>query len=254
MNAVFQDTTPRLWYLLGLGTGIVYSALGISLYLAVRGKVDFNSAYDLAKDWQTLIAGIIALAGAYITVHGLRAQDEDRRERKQYADRTALPSALVALHDYLKASLGILKSLRSGLSGSRIRFTTGWVRPAIPEIPFSAVEVIRACLETTDKDKRESLREILTQLQIQNSRLRGILRDVGPGSTMIVVEDNLADYIVHTLDLDVRCRNTIPYARDDAPSPFSRPSRDDMQNAAFFEDIHADEFPLVAQKIATRYH
>ncbi len=65
--------------------------------------------------YQTLIAGLLALLGAWWTVRKLSEQirqtaiiETDRRERRNLAARTVMPAALSALIDYATSCLKFL--------------------------------------------------------------------------------------------------------------------------------------------------
>jgi hypothetical protein len=67
---------------------------------------------DFVDHWQTLIAGLLALGGAWWTVHAIRAQvgqarevEVDRRAREERAAKVVLSLALSELTQYAKYCL-----------------------------------------------------------------------------------------------------------------------------------------------------
>jgi len=186
---MFQDTTPRFWYLLNFGTGYVVSFFAFCFYMATRMTIHFSKIVHFIWNWQTLIAGLIALLGAWLTVKAVKKQilenrnaidiqiletrnlDEDMRERKEYADRAAMPSALVDILEYLRKNLLGHKMIHIGTA------------PPMPAYPSAAVETIRTCLETTPRNRREPLRHLIVKLQVIHSRLESSIAGMAPGAT-----------------------------------------------------------------------
>jgi hypothetical protein len=80
------------------------------------------------SNWQTLIAGMLALVGALLTVRYLRKQivltenmEIERRRREENAVKAVLPMALSEIVDYSTESIRLLERLavpRGGLLGS----------------------------------------------------------------------------------------------------------------------------------------
>src|ERR1700744_5925403 len=62
--------------------------------------------------WQTLIAGLVALGGAYITVRTMNQQAREATERKRRSARAMLPSTLDEIHNYALASIRWLENVR----------------------------------------------------------------------------------------------------------------------------------------------
>ncbi len=263
MRVSFQDTTPRFWWVVGWVAGAFTLLLAAAIYFSIGNTHFYKEATDCLKEWQTLAAGILALGGAIWTVGAIRdqlqyarEQDEDIRERKNFADRAAMPSALVSLLDYAHQSIVVLKELRAGLQPSgRIQFDHTWVSPRIPDYPHEAASVLRTCLETADKAHRPGIVKVLRDLQIQNSRLRDIIKDVSATSGMIVMLNNLCEVIVNSLELYVRGSHMFAYARAEtnAPAPPERVNLEDMGTRAFFEDLDETEYDVLYQIIRGRY-
>jgi hypothetical protein len=252
------DTKPKHFFVLGIGVGVSLCVVLFSVAMAIQNLETLKAD---VWNWQTLIAGLLAVAAAVATIFSLekqiaetRAQQEDQRERREYADRAAMPAALAILVRYGDENLKILVSLRSGLTmAGNIRFPATWTAPSLPDYPSDAAETLRTCLVNTGRDKREPIAQILRDLQRLHSRLRSIVENVSDGSTMSVSMSNLSDYILGALDFLVRCNNTIPYARRDGPSPPTRPSLEEISTKAFFKDIHKEDFPFVHEAIECRY-
>src|ERR1041384_6785212 len=84
--------------------------------------INVDSFLDLARQWQTLIAGsvasVVALTAAYIAIRNNRKSIENsekvetnRRKRKHAATRAVLPLALAQICDYTEHSVRTLREL-----------------------------------------------------------------------------------------------------------------------------------------------
>ncbi len=236
-------------------------------YLSLGGTDLYKIVTDFLWNWQTLIAGLTALAGALYTVGAIRDQiqlardqEEDRRERKQFADRTAMPSALAELIEYAKACLNLQKALLQ-YKTAPLQLTTkvtlfGFV-DEIPDFPTSQVSTLQLCLETTDRDKREPIAEIVRRLQIQHYRLDHTVRRLAPvqndGTRWIITVEDIANDMVDTIDLLERANNIIPYARGLEPAPPEGLSLSQVQGAANFNGVDQRDYPIVHNVIRNRY-
>ncbi len=108
---------------------------------------------EFLNTWQTLIAGGIAFAGAYLTVMGIRRQitQADRladaeREREEAAAKAVLPLALGELNQYAEDCISLLNTHLANRRGSR---------PApndlmAPNIPTAGISVLQTCARYAD--------------------------------------------------------------------------------------------------------
>lgn len=124
---------------------------------------------QIARDWQTLIAGLVALFAAYITVREIRRQiklqerqianDEarynDEQRRKLQRARALLPDALSGFANYCDGCVRYLAGDQNDL-------------PADPE---PALDAIKRAIEFVEPDVADKLTEIVNSYQIQHSRL-----------------------------------------------------------------------------------
>jgi hypothetical protein len=252
-----DDNTKGFWWALGVCFGAFSTLFVVALIFAFQKWAAF---FAFLEKWQTLVAGLLSVIAALVAVAWLEKQirltkeEEDRRERKQYADRAAMPAALAEFVKYGRSNLSSLVALRVGLQpDGGIRFEQGWNKPDVPLYPSRAADTVRACLETTDKDKREPIAQILRDLQKLNSRLEGIISEASPGSGFSVDMMHLSYYVLGAVDFITRCDTTIPYARGDQPSPPGRPTLGQMHSKAFFANIDESDFPYVYEAMQGRY-
>ena len=253
-----DDNTKSFWWALGVCAGAFSTLFVVASIFAIQRWDKFIAVLD---KWQTLATGLLSVMAALVAVVWLekqirltKEQEEDRRERKQYADRAAMPAALAVLVKYGRANLNSLVALRAGLQpDGGIRFDRGWNKPEVPAYPSAAADTIRACLETTDKEKREPIARILRDLQKLNSRLEGIIAEASPGSGYSVDMMHLSYYVLGAVDFITRCDTTIAYARGDEATPPGKLTLGQMHSKAFFANVDESDFPYVYEAMQGRY-
>jgi hypothetical protein len=125
-------------------------------------------------DWQTLIAGILALLGAFLTVRVIRAQisqagnsEEARRKRDELAARAVLPLALSQFTRYARDCIMLLVIYVPG-HGSR---------PPVPNnlaLPTLSPDVIRSLQESAryaGPGVVSQIASLLSKFQVQQARM-----------------------------------------------------------------------------------
>jgi hypothetical protein len=211
------DASANFWLGLGAVGGAAASLFCYALANALVPDANGSLANGLSN-WQTLIAGLLALAGAIATVVAVRRQieaghhqEEERRIRQLTAARAVMPLALVKLIEYTDASLGALKAMNGPPEDKVIVHPQGWTPPVMPEIPETAVEVLRNCLQFSDAPAMEAICDIISEFQICNSRLRATIQGVSSGGG--VVRHGYNQRIAENLALGVRFEKLFDYAR-----------------------------------------
>ena len=139
-----------------------------------------NWAITFAYEWQTLIAGTIALVAAWLTIRTIKNQirlqksqidDEKRRHAdvqrsKMWAARAELPDALSALCNYSERCVRHLMGA-DGLD-------------QMPDTAADAISVVKSCVEYIDSESAKKLFELIVHYQIHNSRLSDYRRTDNP--------------------------------------------------------------------------
>lgn len=182
------------------------------------------NAINAAQDWQTLIAGGIALAAAWWTIGTIKNQirlqksqiDEEKRRHtdaqrsKMWAARAELPDALSALCNY---SEGCMKYLMGADGVDRL-----------PDAPGDVISVVKSCVEYVDSDSAEKLFDLIVHYQIHNSRLLEFRRTDNP------TQKN--DRMYDTVYLRALVNRLFEYARNKVEFvPDADVSRDDVISA-----------------------
>lgn len=254
------DTDRKFWLRLGFWGGVSIALFLTTAGLAIAGARGFKFLALLEK-WQTFIAGLLALIGAYLTVAALerqleiqRQQSDDQRRRKHYAARAAMPAALSELVQYTRACETLLKDigLASPLTG-RIIFAPPWVSPTVPLIPHDALQVLQTCIESADENMMAVIAGLIEDFQVMHARLLSFLMDISPGSATIVTRHHLNDRIIDTLEFDLRCGKMFDYARRRSEGAVPSITREELSTRAFFEDFHDEDFPGFRELVDARF-
>lgn len=137
--------------------------------------MDFAPVVEFVDRWQTLIAGSLALLGAWLTVRAIRRQIDqteehrrDERRRRLEAALTLLPSIL---SDILRISQKNIKILRSHLRDEDAN------EPDLHIIaqsvsPFQGHDVLRECIQYADEAALSRLQELARTIASFNNGVR----------------------------------------------------------------------------------
>ncbi|MBL6948735.1 MAG: hypothetical protein ISR51_08665 [Rhodospirillales bacterium] len=148
-------------------------------YLINECGENVSAAACFIHDWQTLIAGLLALVAAIFTVLMIRRQinlqksqiEEDRKRfsdnqrRKGLVARVHMPDALSELCTYSEGCLNFLRDPENVEN--------------LPTAPDGAINTIKTAIEFVDPKPAEGLFDLVKHYQIHNARLSKDLDD-GP--------------------------------------------------------------------------
>jgi hypothetical protein len=161
---------------LGLAIGITIIGLATVLVSLFATGLHFDG--EPRVDWETLVAGAAATVAAFITIRQVRAQIEqadrlarEENARENYAARAVLPAVLSALCDYCEACVATLVGL---LPEDREQPKVERRPSEIPTIPEGAIPAFASAIRFADDGNAAALADILSALQIQHSRMRGM--------------------------------------------------------------------------------
>ncbi len=169
----------------------------------------------LALDWQTLLAGAVAIIAATWTVKYMRRQiaAESRRHKeirasKAFAARARLPDALSDLSGYLHETTKYLRAEATH---------------ALPVTPDNAMEQIKSGIEFVDPQSSERLYEVAVRYQTHRVRIG----DYSQQSTA-----NRADRLYDTTCLQALANSLFKFARNEEDiAPNAALRRRDMMEA-----------------------
>lgn len=210
------------------------------------------------KDWQTLFAGVLAIVAALIGglfVHNqtmeVRRQDNERLARQHSATRSVLPLALSALVEYSEKVALSLEALRPTVRGHRV---TASAYTSL-ELDPSVIAPLRDVIATASITVGERVSKAISDVQILSARLRTLSKNLRPGSSSVVLEVNLNEYILNAATIYARGAGLFLYARretDEAPADF--PSEDELYTAlnliGFDEGTHSEIYRMASVRAA----
>lgn len=180
--------------------------------------------------WQTLIAGLLALGGAWMTVSQMRRDSRAEAMRKRRAARAMLVTALDRIDDYARESVQWLKGAQQQvplwlgghvtMPNSQFAFTT-----RCPLLDDGAVATLVNCIEHFDDRVGGFVNELHSHIRAQHSRMSGLTNDINhlsPGQSGDAVQRNISEFLGVSVFVGVLVQQLYPYARADtekAPVP-----------------------------------
>jgi hypothetical protein len=195
--------------------------------------------------WQTLVAGIIALVGAWWTVRGIRSQinqtiefERDQHEREERAARSVLPMALSELAQYATDCIKLLEPY-APVTGNGPKIPAGMAAPRIPE---GILGPMQASAKSANATTAGDIAGTLAWMQAQHSRLEGLIQRAAerPGKDIWNIEAIGA--IMDAAELHARCAMLFPYSRGSTPDP-NLTFKEQLQTALFLAGIVAVDHP-----------
>jgi hypothetical protein len=213
---------------------------------------------EFLKDWQSLLAGglaiIAALIGAAMIQKQLDQSDQHHRSmlaRQADADRAMLPFALHEMQPYLEQCGSILLDLWDQLAGSVLPHT--FTMHAVPAPPQESIETFRSVIASSaDENLREALADIVTALQIQSARLLSVHRQSTTRGSLIVSALNISTYAVDAAELLAKVGEFYAFARREIHSAPPPPSVERYYSAlrqlGFDELDHEEIFERAARR------
>jgi hypothetical protein len=217
-----------------------------------------EAAVKALYQWQTLIAGLLALVAIVWLQRQIsfaREQENERRERQHFAARATMPAALNDVVDYAKAGIEALKTVpRPTGNSALIAVPLEWTPPKLPGIPSEAVAVLRTCIESADYGPRKEIAKLLSDLQICNSRLYDLFEEtLSPQgrARRSATSYNMQLYFGDFLELYLRCDRMFRYARGEQPEIALNITLGDMTTRAVFADLEG--YPGLTEALTKRY-
>jgi hypothetical protein len=151
---------------------------------------------DCAYDWQTLIAGALALVAAIIAVIFTKQQinlsekqEDTRRKSREAAARSTLPLALSSLCQYGVLSGVALAQWRRSFEQDHFGADNPLFTP--PALPAETINAVERMIEAATLEAvRKRLAQLVSNVQVLATRMDGIARREG-GESLPYLEDNI---------------------------------------------------------------
>lgn len=183
---------------------------------------------DFIENWQTLIAGFLALGAG---IYGARVlnkqitlsekQEAARTKAREDAARVVLPLTLSTIIEYAQKSSHFLyryyKAIEDNVVPESVRNVTP---PSVPEMAISSLQTVVET--TTNPEISRVVSKLVGRVQIQSARIRDTIhspemaRDDG---LWIVTAENVASYVVDTAIIYAFASSLFDYARFKSESP-----------------------------------
>ena len=213
---------------------------------------------SILKDWQTLLAGVIAIGAAFIGGQYINKQIQsdrdiaaDERRRKFAAARAALPLVLSALSDYAIEASAALTTLLATKKDEIIPRDKSL--GAFPTFAPTVVSDLREIIEFSDEPITNNLVEILSVLQIQRARLNWLYNNLKSESDTIVMAANVENYIVQTAEIYARCANLFDFARGKLVLLPATVTSGNVHSALNQAGLWGDKFPRLHETVDRAY-
>jgi len=203
-------------------------------------------------EWQTLIGGLLALLGAWLTVNAVRNQikqaeifRQDELRRRHIAARALLPQALSEISDYCQSIVvAVADEIEIRHFGEQVNWAAELAPDGNPKIlrsqqlPLSALSALQPFIETLN-EKRDvrHVAELIASLQILASRYGCFnLHDAN-------VVDNLYGRILDAAKVRMLTHSMFNYARFLDQNPFGVVGA--IPQADVWDKIHGEAHGLL---------
>ncbi|WP_322885434.1 hypothetical protein U8C32_08565 [Sinorhizobium medicae] len=240
-------------FFIGLFSGVFAAAIAINIACifaelppkqVVILSIRWLGGLSWINEYQTLLTGIAAVVAAFISVAHIRQQidqtaqiERDRIEGRKFSARAMLPLALSKICQYAEESGQVVHLLMRHVQEEQVVIPNP--RPVIPTIPEEALTVLRDLVEHSSQSERRYYFKLISALQVQNSRLSGILYDIqGHGS---LVPTALNFYALDAAEVYAYASGLYEYARDWDKTVPSGITESEMETAIHLVGFWAEE-------------
>ena len=164
-------------------------------------------------DWQTIIAGILAVVAAGFSVAMVRrqialaqGQENDRIRRRHDATRASLPHTLMAVLDFAQASIDLMRNAKletNKSSGDDVESSQN----SLP-VPLKLISALERMIEAAPEGNiRDTLSDIIARIQVNSARLRTFMK---PETTIL---PHFVENVIDAAELYSFAASLFPYAR-----------------------------------------
>lgn len=225
--------------------------VGALLLLAMNSAGAFARG-GFVETYQTLIAGVIAIAAALIgggfIMHQVRAAErieEDRRARTFRGARAGLAAALHEIVDYNWACTSELDRLYRLVRADLIDVAS--VEASFPPIPRGVVADLRELVALGSEQEAAAFEHLLSVMQISGARLR-LIREAGRGGRPPLRHFELRQRLIDCAELDATASRLFDFARGRGGCPAPKASVDEVSSALARQHCD-DQFTLEAKAL-----
>lgn len=209
----------------------------------------------LLRDWQSLIAGLIAIGaaiigGAYVQAQTrLTDQHEQDRIRRQFdSNRALLPLTLSKMSAYARESVTALRAIYP--AGAAEAVNTNIDLPIFPDPPEAVVQQLVALIGASrDASIRVHVAELLSRLQVQSARMLDLRHMREWGENRIFTRSELDEYLLNAADIYARCSNLFDYARRESNVVPNEPTAPNLSSSLNQLGLRDQAYPRVHARL-----
>ena len=231
---------------------------GLGLIAIAASSSNLFDPGGLLERWQTLVAGLLAIAAAFVggtyiekEISAARELEANRNRRKFAAVRATLPLTLSAVTEYSRRSASALRSIHAHARGNAIPH--GTPLPDFPDLPIAAVSEIKETIEYADEDLYGALADLLGELQVHQSRTSHLQRNLRERANHVVMAANIEDDIIDAAEIFARAAALFDFARRENDGVSLEITAAAVVSALNQLDCRDHAFPQVHQTVARRY-
>ena len=212
---------------------------------------------DLLKwlyDWQTLLAGCLAIVAALIGGYVVKAQtrqaaeyEQEHTRRRQAAARAVLPLSLSTICEYAEQCAAVLRQLHDSCSDESLPREAG-AKAVFPAVPSAATAELKEMIEAADATTAATFAVVLSKIQVQAANLRefNALERSDEKNGHVIPKSSIEHYMLRTAEIYARTVTLFEFARAEvdtvSPEP---PSEDEMSSALnLFRLFHPQYDPI----------
>ncbi len=229
-----------------LSVAILVFLAGISFGIGVSAFVFLESI----KDWQTIIAGIMSIVAAIMTVtviiyqtrssvSGIREQialqkslEDEVRKRKQLSCRAILPYDLSEIVTFCKSYSEFISQIAADARDGMPKIPPNFNDERIPE---RVIANMQYAVEHFEADVADACAQILSEYQLFMARMRKSIkplvdRRAYPASSLYV-ENQIESALVCIVMMQILCNKLFPFSRRDDETVRKEIIGDEVNNA-----------------------
>ena len=214
---------------------------------------------DKLYEWQTLVAGSLAILAALVGGAFLRGQmaqiERHETERQRQRRAAALAVAPLALDTLLLFESDCAAALRNLHGTAKDQVVSHSVLQAFkpPIFPDDIIQLLQRVVETGGTDLGNEVATILSELQIQRARLRSIKSGNVYNERLLVLRSNIEQYIIDSAVVHARASHLLSHARSSIVPGTRLMCSDDVTLSLNLFGFDTNNFPRVHSIIASRY-
>lgn len=210
--------------------------------------------------WQTLFTGTLAIFAAFIgggfvyyQTRTAQLADRDRLSRRHAAARSTLPLVLSGLMDYARHVSTELRRLYLSSPDNAVS-RESITAFDLPRLPTELIRSLAEVIEAASNEVAVVISDLLSQLQVQHGRLRGMKDDAASGlpGRRNLLKIELDSYISDIADIYARCEGLLGYARRESESADLAPDGESLRRALTLMGFHEPAFDRVKEAVQRR--